>query len=128
MRLLSELEGLTAADVVHRRLTAMPASATVAQLREYFGSSTSHRLAVLVDGDRYAGSLTATSIAGDAPRDALAAGFAEHEPTVRPDAPADDARDAALRQESHRIPVVDADGTLVGVVAITRDLSGFCGT
>jgi CBS domain-containing protein len=128
MRLLSELNGLTAADVVHRQLSTLPASTTVGDLREYFASNGSRRLAVLVDGDRYAGSLVASSIPETAAGDAVAADFADRHPTVHPDAPAQDARDVALEHSSHRVPVVDDAGNLVGVVAITRDLRGFCGT
>jgi Mg/Co/Ni transporter MgtE len=128
MRLLSELDGLTAADVVHRRLSVMPASTTVGELRAYFASSGSHRLAVLVDGDRYAGSLEPSSVPDAAADDAVGADFADRHRTVGPEAPAGAARDAALAHESLRVPVVDGAGTLVGVVAITRDRSGFCGT
>jgi CBS domain-containing protein len=128
MRLLSELDGLTAADVVHRRLSVMPASTTVGTLRAYFASSGSHRLAVLVDGDRYAGSLEASSVPDTAADDAVVADFANHRRTVGPEVPAGEARDAALAHSSLRVPVVDGAGTLVGVVAITRDRRGFCGT
>jgi hypothetical protein len=44
MRLVSEVDGLTAADVMHQRLSSLPASATVGELREYFAQSSSHRL------------------------------------------------------------------------------------
>jgi CBS-domain-containing membrane protein len=128
MRLLSELDGLTAADVVHRRLSVLPASTTAGELRAYFASSGSHRLAVLVDGERYAGSLEASSVPDTAADDAVVTGFADRQRIVRPEAPAGDARDVALAHASLRVPVVDGAGALVGVVAITRDRRGFCGT
>jgi len=34
----------------------------------------------------------------------------------------------ALQTAARRVPVVDADGRLVGVVAVTSDLASFCGT
>jgi hypothetical protein len=34
----------------------------------------------------------------------------------------------ALSAPEHRLPVVDRDGRLVGIVAITPDLRSFCGT
>ncbi len=50
MTLLTELDGLSAADVVHPRLTSLPASATVAEVRDFFAASSSRRLAVFTDG------------------------------------------------------------------------------
>jgi CBS domain-containing protein len=57
-----------------------------------------------------------------------AAEVAQDGPTVAPDAPASTGRDLALASDSRRVPVVDADGRLLGVVAITGDLQCFCGT
>ena len=77
---------------------------------------------------RYAGSLTLEDVA-DAPdpgRPAL--DVAQDGPTVSPEAPATTGRDLALLTEARRVPVVDADGTLLGVVAVTGDLQCFCGT
>jgi CBS domain-containing protein len=128
MRQVTDVDGLTAADVVHSRLTSMEAGATVAEARAYFTESSSHKLAVVADGERFVGSLTASSIPDDAPDDARAADFASAEPTVAPDEPAARARDLALSEPSQRLPVVDGDGVLVGVVAITTDRAAFCGT
>jgi CBS domain-containing protein len=123
---LAGVDGLTAADIVHRRITTSPATATVAELRAYFDESTSHKLAVLVDGTRYVGSLTP----GDLPQGdgGLASNFATTEPFIRASAPAAEARDAALEHPSARLPVVDDAGDLVGVVAINSAGTGFCGT
>ncbi|MBA3746622.1 MAG: hypothetical protein H0W96_03905, partial [Solirubrobacterales bacterium] len=49
-------------------------------------------------------------------------------PTVTPDEPAATGRDLALQTDARRVPVIDADGKLVGVVAVTGDLTSFCGT
>ena len=125
---LDEAGGLTVADVTHTRITAFPASATVAELREWFESSTSHRMALLADDGRYAGSLMAADVTG-ADDAALAVEFAAHGQTVRPDEPASRAEELALgTADTRRVPVVDADGRLHGIVAITTDLQGFCGT
>jgi CBS domain-containing protein len=127
MRTLEDIEGATAADLMHRRITTLPASTTVEALRAYFAESTSHKLALLVDGDRYVGSVVADALDG-AP-DAEAAGrFAERGDTVAPDVPADVARDRAMAMSSSRLPVVDADGRLVGIIAINSRRDGFCGT
>jgi CBS domain-containing protein len=122
-----ELEGRTAADVVHRRISTTPAAATVGELRAYFEASSSRELAVLVDGERYVGSVGRADLPADATASAPAADFARPGPVIAPDAPARDAWDGALAQPSARLPVVDGDGALVGVVAINRARDGFCG-
>ncbi|MCW2953591.1 MAG: hypothetical protein JWQ48_2761 [Conexibacter sp.] len=127
MTLLSDVAGLTAADVVHRRLSNLPVSVTVGEMREYFAASSSRRLAVLVDGDRYAGSIAAATLTDEIDAAAPAADYASHEPTIDPRASAVAARDLALAQPSRRLPVVDDAGTLVGIVAIDQQLERFCG-
>jgi CBS domain-containing protein len=49
-------------------------------------------------------------------------------PTVGPEASARAAHELAIATPALRIPVVDDNGILVGVVGITDDLAGFCGT
>jgi CBS domain-containing protein len=127
MRTLEDVAGLTAADLMHRRITALPASATVEELRAYFAESTSHKLALLVDGERYAGSLEASALEG-APESAPASELASLGDTVAPDVPADVARERALAMASSRLPVVDGAGVLVGIIAINHRRDGFCGT
>jgi len=127
MRTLEDVAGLTAADLMHRRITTLPASATVGELRAYFGESTSHKLALLVDGERYAGSLQPDALDG-APDDALASELASAGDTVAPGVAADEARERALATASSRLPVVDADGRLAGIIAINHRRDGFCGT
>jgi CBS domain-containing protein len=124
---LDESAGLTVADVTHSRITAFPASATVGELREWFDASASHRMALLADDGRFAGSLLAEDVTG-ADDGARAADLATLEPTVRPDEPASRAEELALSSGTRRVPVVDRDGRLHGIVAITTDLQGFCGT
>jgi len=126
---VGEVEGLKAADVVHRRLSTMPAATTtVGDVRAFFASSTSHHVALLTDGDRYVGAIEAGSISADADAAAPAAGHVRPAPTIEPCAPAATARDVAMAQPSLRAAVVDGDGVLVGIVAITSTRDGFCGT
>jgi CBS domain-containing protein len=127
MRRIAEVDGLTAADLMHRRLTTLPATTTVGELRAYFAESNSHRLALIVDGERYVGSVAAETV-GDAADQLSAAQLAQPGPVVQSDAPAADAEAAALADPSSRLPVVDGDGRLVGIVAINRARDGFCGT
>jgi CBS domain-containing protein len=47
---------------------------------------------------------------------------------VLPDAPATHGQEVALQTDARRVPVVDHDGRLLGVVSVTTDLTAFCGT
>lgn len=125
---IDEADGLTVADVTHAKFTALPASATIGDVRDWFAASPSRRQAFVADEGRYAGSLTPTDVA-DAPdpsRPAL--DVAQAGPTVSPESPAATGRDLALLTEARRVPVVDDAGQLLGVVAVTGDLQCFCGT
>jgi CBS domain-containing protein len=125
---IDDVDGRTAAELVHSRLTTTPASETVGDLRAYFESSSSHKLALVVDGERFVGAVTPDTLPADAPDSASAAEYAQRGRTVPPGTPAAEARDIALDEPSARLPVVGDDDTLVGVVAITSRRDGFCGT
>ena len=49
-------------------------------------------------------------------------------PTITPGAPASAGEELALLTEARRVPVVDGDGRLLGIVSVTGDLTSFCGT
>jgi Mg/Co/Ni transporter MgtE len=124
---LDEAAGLTVADVTHSQFKALPATATVAEVQEWFQQSTSRQMALLTDDGRYAGRLLRGDLDGVDPSDA-AIDFAERGVTVAPDEPASRGEQVALATPGLRVPVVDGDGQLVGIVAVTTDLQGFCGT
>jgi CBS domain-containing protein len=124
---LDEAAGLTVADVTHSRFSPLPASVTVADVRDWFAASDSHRLALLADDGRYVASLVPEDLEG-ADSAARAADLARTWPTVAPDEPATRGEELALAGGTRRVPVVDRDGRLLGIVAITTDLQGFCGT
>jgi Mg/Co/Ni transporter MgtE len=125
---LDEAAGLTVADVTHSRFSALPATATVAEVRDWFAASESRRLALLVDEDRYVGSLVPEDLAAAGDPARPAAELARRGATVSPEEPAKRGEELALGSGTLRAPVVDADGRLLGVVAVTADLQGFCGT
>ena len=125
---IDEAEGLTVADITHIRFSALPADATVGDVRAWFAQSTSRRLAFIADGERYVGSLTPADVAGDTDPQRPAVEVAQDGPTVAPEAPATSGRDLALLSDARRVPVVDAHGRLLGVVAVTGDMQSFCGT
>lgn len=124
---INDVDGLTAADIMHRHLATLPATATLDELQQHFAGSARRRLAIIVDGPRYLGSLTPADVAdvdGTITMPELASG----DLLVRAGDPAAVARDLALAHPSQRVPVVDDDATLVGIVAINRTRDGFCGT
>lgn len=125
---IDEADGLTVADVMHAKFTALPATSTVAEVRDWFAASTSRRQAFVADAGRYAGSLTPAQVAGDLDLGRPAVELAQEGRTIAPDAPATTGRDLALLTDARRVPVVDRDGQLLGVVAVTGDLQSFCGT
>jgi CBS domain-containing protein len=125
---LEEAAGLTVADVVHRKFSALPADTTIGAVRDWFAASTSRRMAFLADGERYVGSLTRDDVDGDRDPAAPAADAARPGPTVLPEAPASEGEQLALGTNARRVPVVDRDGRLLGVVSVTEDRQAFCGT
>jgi CBS domain-containing protein len=125
---LQDAAGLRVADVIHRRFSASPADATVADIRAWFAQSTHRRVAVLADADgRYAGSLTASDLEGADP-EAAASSVARMGVTIGPGAPAAEGFELAAATDALRLPVVDGDGRLLGVVGVTDDRAAFCGT
>jgi CBS domain-containing protein len=125
---IDAVDRLTVRDVVHCKLSTLDAAATIADAREYFAQSASRRQAFVVDDGRYVGSLTPHDLEGADP-ERPAADVADRDgPTIGLDEPAGTGRDLALKTDARRVPVVDGDGTLVGVVAVTGDLQHFCGT
>ena len=116
------------AEVIHRRFTTLPASATVGEVSDWFAASSSRRMAILADDGRYVGSLTPADVTGALDSGRPAAEVAKDGPTVAPDAPARTGEELALTTESRRVPVVDREGRLLGIVSVTGDLTSFCGT
>ena len=81
---IDDAAGLTVADVIHAKFSALPATATIGDVRDWFAVSTSRRMAFLADGERYAGSVTPEDIAGDLDPTRLATEVAQLEPTIAP--------------------------------------------
>ena len=125
---LDEAAGLTVTDVIHSRFSALPASATIGDVRAWFAGSESRNMALLADDGQYVGSLVPEDLPDDADPARAAAELATRGPTVAPDAPASHAEQVALATAARRVPVVDHEGRLLGIVAVTTDLQGFCGT
>ena len=114
-------EGLVVADVMHDEVGALPADATVADARAWFAPSASRRLAIVADGDRYVGVITPADLVTDVPADRPLAAVARTGESVAPDAPAATGLEVVLASATQRVAVVDGDGRLHGVLAITAD-------
>jgi CBS domain-containing protein len=125
---LDDAADLTAAEVIHQRFSALPADATVAEVRDWFAASSHRRMAFLADNGRYAGALTREDLDVDLDPANSAARLAHAGPTIAPDAPARAGYELAIATGSQRVPVVGPDGILIGVIGVTDDLAAFCGT
>jgi CBS-domain-containing membrane protein len=118
---------MACAEVAHSRFSALPGSASVEDVRRWFDESAHRKMAFLADEDRYLGSLTREDVADPADAARPAAEISRGGPTVAPDAPARTGHEVAIATGALRVPVVDGHGRLLGVVAVTEDLQGFCG-
>lgn len=125
---LESATDLLVSDVIHKRFSALPGTATVGDVRAWFDESSHRRLAVIAHDGRYVGSLTREDLNRDLDAGAPAAEAAHEGPTIAPDARAAAAHELALTTDARRVPVVDADGRLLGVVGVTEDRAAFCGT
>jgi CBS-domain-containing membrane protein len=124
---VDEAAGLTVADVTHARASALASGAKVGEVQAWFAESASHRLALIADDGRYLGRLLPEDVAGADP-ERLAVELAQRGATVAPQEPAARGEQLALESGIRRVPVVDGDDRLLGIVALTIDLQGFCGT
>jgi CBS domain-containing protein len=124
---IDEATELTVADVLHEKFSALPVTATIGDVRDWFAASDSRRMAFLADGPRYAGSIPRAHVSGDIDPARLATEVALDGPTVPPGASAVHASELALETDARRVPVVDHEGRLLGVVSVAHDLASFCG-
>ena len=118
-------DGLTVADVMHDEFATIPATATIGEVRAWFAASASRRLALIADHGHYAGSLRPTDVAAPAAVERFVVEVAHAGQTVAPDADAAIGLGLVLASDARRIPVVDTDGMLHGVLAVTTDLQHF---
>jgi CBS domain-containing protein len=122
---LDDAATLTVGEVMISRPKTLPLTATVADARRMFENA-SVRTALVVDDGHYAGELTRADVDGqddDAAVAALASG-------ATGTAAADDTVAAALERMdaagTDRLAVVDPDGTLRGVVCLSRSHGQLC--
>jgi CBS domain-containing protein len=125
---VDDAASLTVAEVIHKRFTTLPASATIGEVSDWFAASSSRRMAILAEDGCYAGSLAPADVSGDLDLTRPAVEVATHGPTIGPDAPARAGEELALLTDARRVPVVDGEGRLLGILSVTGDLTSFCGT
>ena len=117
--------GPTVADVMLRDPEVHPSSATVADVRAAFASP-KQKLFVIADGTRYMGALTREHADGATDGAAVTELDVNAVPTLAPDAPSSDVYALVAEHDLNRIPVVDADGVLHGLVCFNRTRETFC--
>jgi CBS domain-containing protein len=124
MQWVSEVVGHSD-DRMNRRRRARPCLSTY-RVRSSCGCGAAGTLVGSVaDGARCLGALTPADVAADLAADLPVAAIARPGRTLAPDATATSGRDAVLEADGRRVPVVDDDGRLVGVLAITTDARHF---
>lgn len=118
---------LSVGDVMVRRPKAMPATATVADLRRAFANP--HVIsALLVDGDAFAGLVNRVDLPEAARDDAPARDFADAGVvTVRPSTALPEAVKTLDTDQGRRLVVLEDDGrTLAGLLCLDESRSSFC--
>lgn len=111
-------------DVMIGRPKSLPAGALVGDARRLF-ENPSVRVALIVDGGRYAGELRREDVPDGAGGDEPVAAFVTRGDSIRPDAPLHQALAAIERSGGDRLAVVDGD-TLVGLVCFSRSHGHLC--
>jgi CBS domain-containing protein len=121
---LDEAAVLTVGEVMISRPKTLPVTATIADARAMF-ENPSVRTALVVDDGRYAGELTRADVEGKDD----AAGLVELAATTATVAQTDTVAAALERMDAagtDRLAVVEPDGTLRGLVCLSRSHGHLC--
>jgi len=103
----------------------VPPTATVAQAREVFASPR-QKLLLVCDGSRYVGALEPAALEGADGAETVDGRVVSGVEVLAPDAPTDRVEAIVAATGRTRIPVVDADGELLGLVCFNRSKGAFC--
>jgi CBS domain-containing protein len=113
------------ADVMLRSPKTLAAYAPIAEVRRLL-ENPSVQMVLLVHGERLAGVIT--EVPDDAPDGAQAVDYAELEPeTIGPAESASIAFKRTSASPNRRLVVVDAQGSLVGLLCLNVNRTRFCG-
>ena len=123
---LDEAAILTVGEVMISRPKTLPSTATVADARRLF-ENPSVRTALVVEDGRYAGELTREDVDGE-DDDAAVAALAStcHRAPRRTTTPSPSALERMDAAGTDRLAVVDPDGTLRGLVCLSRSHGQLC--
>ena len=107
-------------DVMLAEARTIPPDTPVETVRETF-SNPRVKLLLVAEGERFLGTLMPDDVPA---KGTIASGVDTDAPTLHPD----DGIERALQllEQSSRVPVVDADGRLHGLVCLNRGKSAFC--
>ena len=126
LRIPDELANLCVVDVVVRLPKLMPIDTRVRDARAALRDDHVHML-LLTDQGRLRGTLTRGDMPDHADDMALSLTYAVIDGrTVRSDLPAEQARLLMISRDLRRMAVVDADGSLLGLLCLNRRHTGFC--
>ena len=112
--------GPTVRDVMLAEARTIPPDTPVETVRETFANPRV-KLLLVADGERFLGTLVPDAVPSAG---TIAGGVDTHTPTLAPDDGIE--RALELLEHSSRVPVVDADGRLHGLVCLNRGKSAFC--
>jgi len=122
---LEEAEAMTVAEVMISKPKTLPATATVADARRLFENA-SVRTALVADDGRYAGELTRSDIEGVDDAEPISAVASTGGGTAAQDDTVAAALERMEAAGTDRLAVVDRDGTLRGLVCLSRSHGELC--
>ena len=112
--------GPTVRDVMLAEARTIPPDTPVDQVRETFANPRV-KLLLVAEGERFLGTLSPDDVPATG---TIAPGVDTDTPTLNPDDGVE--RALELLEHTSRVPVVDSDGRLHGLVCLNRGKSAFC--
>ncbi|MEA2123720.1 MAG: hypothetical protein QOI80_502 [Solirubrobacteraceae bacterium] len=117
--------GPTVGDVMLRDPEVHPPTTTVGDVRRAF-ESPRQKLFLIADGSSYVGAVLRDGADGGSDSDPVTSLDTGSVPTLSPDSPTSRIYELVEAHDLTRIPVVDTDGTLHGLVCFNRTRETFC--
>jgi CBS domain-containing protein len=115
-----DVAGPTVRDVMLAEARTIPPDTPVDQVRETFANPRV-KLLLVAEGERFLGTLSPDDVPAAG---TIAPGVDTDAPTLAPDDGVE--RALELLEHTSRVPVVDSDGRLHGLVCLNRGKSAFC--
>jgi hypothetical protein len=112
-------------EVMLRHPKTLPARASIAQARAALNNDHVH-LVLLTEGRKLVGTLTRTDLPPPGTLGPALAWSMLVDRTVSPDTPTTVVHDLLIDQGIRRVAVVDADGSLLGLMCLKQRRTGFC--